>query len=350
MNSAPFALPQVEGVDPALLAQAWSQLDAKTKPPRSLGRLEDVAARYAALHGLRLPDTWRPCIVVMAADHGVASAGISAYPQVVTSQMLHNFANGGAAINALCRAADAELCVVNVGTLGDTPAGVLDRRVRAGSRNLLEENALSQAEVEQALQVGLELARELCARGVNLVGLGEMGIGNTTIAALLTAVFTGHPAAELVGRGTGIDDGALLRKQHVVQRALQLHQPDPKAPLEVLAQLGGLEIVALCGLTLGCAAQRVPVLLDGYITTAAALAAQALQPRVCDYLFASHRGAEPGHQVALKHLGLTPLIELDLRLGEGSGAALCLPLIKAASRIYSEMATFASAGVSTQQT
>jgi nicotinate-nucleotide--dimethylbenzimidazole phosphoribosyltransferase len=341
------ALPNVEPLDQERLARAWAELDQKTKPPRSLGRFEALIARYIAVRAEAISATWQPVVVVMASDHGVANSAVSAYPQAVTVQMLHNFARGGAAINALCRAAGAELVVVDVGTLGPTPAGVRDQRVRAGSRNFELEPALDQSEVRQAFEVGLALASELHARGTTLVALGEMGIGNTTVASALTAVFAGKDPSDVVGRGTGVSDEGLAKKCEVVARALRLHEPDRTRPWDVLAKVGGLEVIALAGLCVGSASLGLPVLLDGFITGSAALAAQALCPNVTDYLFAAHRSSEPGHDFALQQLGLEPLLSWDLRLGEGSGAALCLPMFKAAIHLWHEMATFASAGVST---
>jgi nicotinate-nucleotide--dimethylbenzimidazole phosphoribosyltransferase len=342
-----MTLPPIAPLDSELLERAWAELDQKTKPPRSLGKLEALAARYVALRGARISMPWQPVMVVMAADHGVTEAGVSAYPQTVTVQMLHNFARGGAAINALCRAADAELIVVDVGTLGPTPPGVRDQRVRAGSRNFAQHAALTVPEVERAFVVGQELASELHERGVTLVALGEMGIGNTTVATALTSVFTRRDVDDLVGRGTGIDDAGLARKRAVVRAALRLHEPDPASPWQTLACVGGLEVAALAGLCIGSAAHGLPVLLDGFITGSAALAAQAICPTVTDYLFAAHRSSEPGHDFALQKLGLDPLLSWELRLGEGSGAALCLPTFKAVIHLWHEMATFASAGVST---
>lgn len=344
-TSAP--LPEITPLDRQRLERAWAQLDQKTKPPRSLGRFEALIARYIAVRAEAISATWQPVVVVMAADHGVAAAGVSAYPQAVTVQMLHNFAHGGAAINALCRAANAELMVIDVGTLGPTPAGVRDERVRAGSRNFDVEPALELQEVYKAFDVGLRVASELHARGTTLVALGEMGIGNTTVASALTSVFTGHDPSEVVGRGTGISDASLAQKREVVARALRQHEPDRNKPWEVLAKVGGLEVIALAGVCIGAASLGLPVLLDGFITGSAALAAQALCPNVTDYLFAAHRSSEPGHDFALQQLGLEPLLSWDLRLGEGSGAALCLPMFKAAIHLWHEMATFASAGVST---
>ncbi len=337
-----LTLPTVSAPSSLALEQAWRVLDDKTKPARSLGRLEEVAARWAAL-GHAAP---RPTVVVAAADHGVAEEGVSAFPQAVTRQMLLNFARGGAAINALCNAAGANLVVIDVGTLGPTPAGVLDGKVREGSRNLAREAALTAAEVRAAVKRGCDLGLDLARQGVNIVGLGEMGIGNSTVAAVLTAAFTQNTPRSVVGRGTGIDDPTLARKVSVVERALALHTPDPSNPWRVLEQLGGLEVCALCGVAIGAASRGLAVLMDGFISSAAMLPAVALQPALAGYLFASHVSREPGHALVLRALGQRPMLDLELRLGEGSGAALSLPLFEAAHRVYSEMATFEGAEVS----
>lgn len=378
-------LPRVPLVNPQAIERLWQVLDAKTKPPRSLGRLEELAVRFGALRltpeqAVTLPISgrkpihlsYRAAVVVAAADHGVVDEGVSAFPQSVTEQMLLNFEAGGAAINALCKAAGAELIVVDVGTKRANPADnsliakelepattrvtvadmspVRELRVRAGSANMARECALSLDEVHQAINLGLNMAVELDRAGNTVVALGEMGIGNTTVASVLTAVFCGvtesAQIATLVGRGTGVDDAGLSRKRAAVERALKLHNPDPTQPWQVLTQVGGLEIIFLAGLAIGAAAHRMAVVLDGFIATSAGLVANALCPDVKQYLFASHQSVEPGHQLALKHLGLEAYLDLQLRLGEGSGAALALPLFAAATAIVNDMATFESAGVS----
>lgn len=377
-------LPRVPLVNPQAIERLWQVLDSKTKPPRSLGRLEELAVRFGALRltpeqavtlplSIRKPIrlNCRATVVIAAADHGVIDEGVSAYPQSVTEQMLLNFEAGGAAINALCKAAGAELVVVDVGTKRMNPAAnalglkeaepattrvaadmspVRDLRVRAGSANMARGPALELEEVQQAINLGLNMAVELDRCGNTVVALGEMGIGNTTVASVLTAVFCGvtepSEVARLVGRGTGVDDAGLLRKRAAVERTLALHEPDPTQPWKVLTQVGGLEVIFLAGLAIGAAAHRMAVVLDGFISTSAALVANALCPDVKQYLFASHRSVEPGHQLALAHLGLEPYLDLQLRLGEGSGAALVLPLFAAATAIVNDMATFDSAGVS----
>ncbi len=318
------------------LTAARAMLDAKAKPRGSLGRLEEVACRVAAIRGTTAPDPRPPAIVVCAADHGIAEEGVSAYPQAVTGHMLRAFASGGAAVCVLARRAGATLVVVDVGVREPVahPA-ILDRRVRPGTANAARGPAMTRADAERALAAGAELAD----RNASLVGLGEMGIANTTAAAALTAVLLDCDPAEVCGRGTGIDDAGMERKVAAVRRALAVNRPSAVDPLGVLAAVGGLEIAALAGLVLGCAARRTPVLVDGFITAAAALVATRLEPRSADALIAAHRSPEPGHGAILDALRLDPLLDLGMRLGEGSGAALALPVVTAASALLAEMAT-----------
>ncbi|MCI0342202.1 MAG: nicotinate-nucleotide--dimethylbenzimidazole phosphoribosyltransferase [Planctomycetales bacterium] len=334
--------------DPAIAAHTQALLNGKTKPRASLGRLEEVACRIAAIRGSPTPPLPEKAVVVMAADHGVAAEGVSAYPQEVTRQMLSNFASGGAAINVLARHAGARVVVVDMGTIEPPPSapGILSRRIGPGTRNLAREPAMSRAEALAALDVGIEIARELTGGGVTLLGIGDMGIGNTTSSSALAASWTGAPVEEVTGRGTGVGDEGWGRKVAVVRRALEVNRPHPWDPLDALAKLGGFEIAGLAGVVLGAAACRVPVVLDGFITGVAALAAVRLAPAAADALLASHRSVEPGHRIVLEALGLRPLLDLELRLGEGTGAALAMGLVDAALRILCEMATFDSAGVS----
>ncbi|MDX6601367.1 MAG: hypothetical protein QOF13_569 [Solirubrobacterales bacterium] len=332
--------------DAAAAAAARAALDAKTKPRGSLGRLEDLACRVAAIRGSAEPGRLRPAVVVCAADHGIAAEGVSAYPQEVTAQMLRTFAGGRAAVSVLAREADARLVVVDVGVrepLADP--SILDRRVRAGTANAAEGPAMTIAEAERAVSIGIELVDELVGEGVSLFALGEIGIANTTAASALTAALLRVGPGAVCGRGTGLDDDGLERKVATVWRALEANCVSPWDPLGALAGVGGLEIAALTGVVLGSAAQRTPVLLDGFITGAAALAAVCLGQRCAGALIAAHRSPEPGHSLILHALELEPLLELEMRLGEGSGAALALPLVAAAMAILSDMATFEDAGV-----
>ncbi len=336
--------------EPALAAakEVQSRLDQKTKPPGSLGRLEELACTLAEVHGTPDLDLPRKAIVVMAGDHGVAEEGVSAFPQEVTAQMVLNFARGGAAINVLARHAGAQMVVVDMGVKSPLPAHpeVRSMRIGPGTANFTRGPAMSRDEVLRALEAGNAIADELAASGVGLVGIGEMGIANTTSASALAVAFTGASPEEVTGRGTGIDDAGQRRKVEVIRRALQMNKPDPADAVGTLARLGGFEIAGLAGVVLGCAARRIPVLMDGFIATAAALAAVRIAPRASYALIASHRSVEAGHRHLLSALAKKPLFEFDLRLGEGTGAAMAMHLVDASIHILREMATFASAGVS----
>lgn len=340
------AIAAAAAADAAAAAAARRALDGKTKPRGSLGRLEELACRIAGIRASAAPGRLEPAVVVAAADHGVAVEAVSAYPQEVTAQMLGTFAGGGAAVCVLARQAGARLIVVDVGVREpiDHPA-VLDRRIRAGTANIAREPAMTRGEAEEALAAGIELADGLVDDGVGVIALGEMGIANTTAASALTAVLLDADPAAVCGRGTGIDDQRLSHKIAVVRRALGRTPVDPTDPVGAIAAVGGLEIAALAGVTLGAGARRTPVLVDGFITAAAALAATRLCPSCGDALIAAHRSPEPGHGAILAALGLEPLLDLRLRLGEGTGATLALPLIAAALAVLSEMATFDEAGV-----
>ena len=343
-------LQRIQPLNPEWLAKAQTRLDQLTKPRGSLGRLEELAAWYVAVREELLPTIKKKVVVIFAGDHGVVAEGVSAYPQEVTFQMVANFVQGGAGINVLSRHVGAEVQVVDIGVNHDFTGmpGLITRKVAPGTRNLAREAAMSREEAAAAIVCGIELAQENIAAGADVLATGEMGIGNTTPAAALAAAFSGRSAAEVTGRGTGVDDAGYLHKVEVIDRALALHQPDPKDPLGVLASLGGLEIGGLAGLILGAAAARRPVLVDGFIATAGALVATRLCPAVRDYLKAAHQSAEFGHQIMLADLGLRPLLNLEMRLGEGTGAALGMSLLEAGLKIYREMATFAEAGVSDQ--
>ncbi|MEK6764514.1 MAG: nicotinate-nucleotide--dimethylbenzimidazole phosphoribosyltransferase [Nitrospirota bacterium] len=343
---------RIQPTDLRFLAQAQARLDRLTKPIGSLGRLEELAARYVMITGEMNPKVPRGAVYTFAADHGVTVEGVSAYPSAVTPQMVLNFLRGGAGVNVLARHVGIEVRVVDIGVAFDfeSAPGLIQRKVMPGTKNLMVESAMSLAQAEQALHVGIELATEAAQEGVGLIGTGEMGIGNTTASSAIAAVMTGRPVAEVTGRGTGIDDAGHAHKIDVIQRALAFHRLDSADAMEVLAKVGGLEIGGLAGLMLGAAAARIPVVLDGFIAGAAALIAVGLQPRCKDYLIASHQSVERGHRAILDHLGLKPLLDLDLRLGEGTGACLGMSLVFAAIKILAEMATFDEAGVSERRT
>jgi nicotinate-nucleotide--dimethylbenzimidazole phosphoribosyltransferase len=336
----------VERRDDNAARVAQQKLDSKTKPPGSLGELERLAVMLAAARGSADPGPLRAAVVVAAADHGVADEGVSAYPQRVTRQMLGNFAAGGAAVSVLARAAGASLIVVDAGVAGaGSQEDVRSLRLGDGTSNLARGAAMSREDALAGVLAGSELARELAAEGFGLLALGEMGIGNTTTAsALCSALLPAAPCA-VCGRGTGIDDATLARKRAIVARALEVNRPDPRDPVGVLARLGGFELAVLVGLCLGGAARRLVLLLDGFVTGAAALVAARLARGAVDFMIAAHRSPEPGHDLVLSDLGLRPLLDLGLRLGEGSGAALALPLVHAARALLVEMATFESAGI-----
>jgi len=341
-------LPPIPPLNRDSEAAARARQDTLTKPPGSLGRLESLAAQLAAITGQPIPTVARKAVIVMAGDHGVAASGVSAYPSAVTPQMVLNFVRGGAAVNVLARHAGARVVVVDVGVAADFDAhpGLLKRKIALGTQNLILGPAMTRAQAEAALQVGLDTVATEIDQGLDLVATGDMGIGNTTPSAAIVAAITGAPVAQVTGRGTGVDDAGLARKVAAIEQALSVNQPDPADALDVLTKVGGLEIAGLAGVMLGAAARRVPVVVDGFISGAAALIAAGLAPAVTGYLIPAHRSVEIGHRVLLAHLGLEPLFDLDLRLGEGTGAVLAFHLIEAAARLHAEMATFAEAGVS----
>jgi nicotinate-nucleotide--dimethylbenzimidazole phosphoribosyltransferase len=342
-------LAAVRPADAGAISQARERQERLTKPSGSLGALEDLSVRLAGLAGECPPPPPEPGVVaVFAADHGVHAQGVTPWPQEVTAQMVANFLAGGAVVNAIAAQAGAEVCVVDVGVAADLPPapGLLPRKVRPGTADMTAGPAMSLDEARRAAEAGIETARDLVAAGNRCLVTGDMGIANTTASAALIAVFTGAQAQEVTGRGTGIDDETWERKVSAVRRALARHQPDPAEPLAALAAVGGLEHAALAGFMLGGAALRVPVVLDGVIACAAALVARALAPDVVDCLIAGHMSTEPGARRALTALGLRPLLDLDMRLGEGSGAVLALPIVAAAARVLRDVATFDSAGVS----
>jgi nicotinate-nucleotide--dimethylbenzimidazole phosphoribosyltransferase len=340
----------VPPADEAIRSAALRRLDTLTKPRGALGTLEPLAAQVCAVQRTVQPAVVHPVAVVFAADHGVADRGVSAYPRAVTEQMVRNFLRGGAAISVLARRFGYRLWIADVGVATDTSAaalpGVLYRRIAAGTRNLAREAAMSVAQARAALEAGLEVARGAVSSGATLIGIGEMGIANSTSAAALLAAFTRIRPARMAGRGTGVDDAGMQRKVAVIERALKLHRAALKDPLATLAALGGFEIAAMAGVCLAGAALNVPVVVDGYIATAAAVAAERLNPGLFAHLFFGHRSSEGGHALVLAKLGVRPIVDLGMRLGEGTGAALAMSVIEAALMLFHEMATFESAGVS----
>lgn len=339
---------RVEPTDAAAAEKAQQRLDRLTKPQGSLGRLE-VLARWLASVTRTFPlSIERPVVFTFAGDHGVAVEGVSAYPQEVTAQMVLNFLAGGAAINVLARQAGADVVVADFGVVGDfaPTLGLIDAKIARGTANMAEGPAMSREQAIRAINEGARIALASKERGAGLFALGEMGIGNSTAASALTAALTGASPEEATGRGTGVDADGLKKKIEVVRRALVVNRIDPADPISILAQVGGFEIAGLVGVVLAGAATRTPVVVDGFIASAAALVACRIAPGAAHYLSASHMSVERGHQRLLRELGLTVLFDFGMRLGEGTGAALAIPMLRASCAVYNEMATFPQAGVS----
>jgi nicotinate-nucleotide--dimethylbenzimidazole phosphoribosyltransferase len=348
MNIIDATIADIRPLDEQACADARARQDHMTKPRGSLGVLEDVSIRLAGLARecpVALPEP--VAVAVFAADHGVHAQGVTPWPQEVTAQMVQNFLAGGAVVNAFAAQVGADVTVVDIGVASElepTP-GLLIRKVAPGTADMTQQPAMTADQARQAIETGIEVAGDLIGSGSRCLVTGDMGIANTTASAALIACFTGRGPADVTGRGTGIDDAMLKRKVEVISRALAVHQPDPRDPQGVLAAVGGFEHGALAGFILGAAARRVPVVLDGVISGAAALVAVALAPDAIGACFAGHRSVEPGHTAALDHLGLRPLVDLELRLGEGTGALLAVPIVQSAARALHDVATFDSAGV-----
>ena len=338
----------VKPLDEAAMAQAQARQELLTKPRGSLGRLEELSVKLAGIQGNPRPQIRHKVVITMAADHGVVSEGVTAYPQPVTAQMVANFLSGGAAVNVIARGVGARVVVVDMGVAAELKPspGLLSHKVAWGTRNMAVGPAMTEAQAVAAIESGMRVVMAEVARGLDIVGTGDMGIGNTTASSAICAVMTKRAVAEVTGGGTGLDDRRLSHKIEVINRALAVNRPDPARPLDVLAKVGGFEIGGLCGVMLAAAAHRVPVVIDGFISGAAALLATALAPKLKDFLIASHVSAETGNQPLLDYLGLKPLLDLKMRLGEGTGAALGIFLAETAARVLNEMATFTEAGVS----
>lgn len=338
----------IRPVDRDLMTRASLKQDSLTKPRGSLGKLEDLSVRLAGIYRTLSPSIHKKVVFTMAADHGVTEEGVSAYPSEVTRQMVLNFAGGGAAINVLAKCASAEVRVVDMGVDSDVawPDCILSRKVARGTKNMCKGPAMSTEEAAQSVLTGAELAAQAAAEGTNAIAVGDMGIGNTTAASAITAALTGRSAQSVTGRGTGVDDAALFTKIRAIEKAIEVNAPDSADGLDVLSKIGGFEIGGIAGVILGAASQGVPVFIDGFVSSSAALVADAIAPACKDYIIASHLSVEPGHSVVLEHLGLEPLLDLRMRLGEGTGAALAFSIADAACRIMNDMATFEGAGVS----
>jgi nicotinate-nucleotide--dimethylbenzimidazole phosphoribosyltransferase len=351
MSNLNKIIESIKPIDRSLEPAIRAHLDQLTKPPKSLGRLEDFAAQYCLITNTITPILGRKRIFTFAGDHGVAEEGVSAYPKEVTPQMVRNMLAGGAAVNVLANQSGAEVAVIDIGVddpLTDAPH-LIRRKVKSGTANISKGAAMTLAEATQAIEVGIELARAAVQEGVTLLGTGEMGIANTTPSSALFAALLPCPVEDITGRGTGIDDTGLIKKIEVIKRALKVNQDRVTDPLCTLAALGGLEIAGICGLCLGAASARVPVVVDGFISSAGALAACRLCPPVRDFLFFSHLSEEAGHATFLRIFNVEPILDLKMRLGEGTGAVLAMTIIEAAVKIYNEMATFGSAGVSDKE-
>jgi nicotinate-nucleotide--dimethylbenzimidazole phosphoribosyltransferase len=342
MTALPKLLDRIGPPDDAAGREVRELLDRLTKPPGSLGRLEELAWRLAEITGQCPPRLRRPVIFTLAADHGVAAAGVSAYPQIVTAQMVENFLRGGAAVNVLARQVGADVVVADLGVAGPVAShpGLRSIKIAPGTHNMTEGPAMTRDQAVAAIEVGIALVEIERASGLDLAGIGEMGIGNTTAASAMTAVLTGADVEAVTGAGTGVDADGRRRKVHAIRRALEVNQPDTADAIDVLAKVGGFEIAGLVGVTLAAAAHRVPVVIDGFIASVAALAAARIKPEARFALLASHRSAEPGHRHVLDALGLAPYLDLGMRLGEGTGAALCIGLARSAIALLTDMATF----------
>jgi nicotinate-nucleotide--dimethylbenzimidazole phosphoribosyltransferase len=339
------AIPEI---DEQWYAVAQKRLDNLTKPPGSLGRLEEFARRLVAITGNKTPILDKKVVFTFAGDHGITEEGVSAYPKEVTQQMVLNFVRGGAGINVLARHAGAEVVVVDIGVDYDFGEieGVMHMKAVRGTRNFTRGPAMTREEAVRCLETGITLAEGYAKKGYKIFGTGDMGIGNTTPSSAIAAVLTGRDVASVTGKGTGISDDSFEQKIRIIEKGIAVNAPDPKDPIDVLAKIGGAEIGGIAGLILGAAALRIPVVIDGLISTAGALIAYSIEPKTRHYMFAAHNSVEIGHRAMLDKIGLKPILDLNLRLGEGTGAALAMLIIEAGLKIYREMATFGEAGVS----
>ncbi len=332
--------------------QAQERLDNLTKPQGSLGRLEEFAKQLVAISENAMPDLDKKVVFTFAGDHGVAEEGVSAFPKEVTPQMVLNFIHGGAGINVLARHAGADVVVVDIGVdydFGDLKKdGFVSDKIISGTKNMRKGPAMTREETEKCINVGIELANEYAKKGYKIFGTGEMGIANTTPSSAITSVITGKSVEDITGRGTGINDDVLNNKVQVIKDSISVNNPDPSDPIDVLSKLGGAEIAGITGIVIGAAANKIPVVIDGFISTVGALIAYLIEPKTRDYMFAAHMSREIGHKSILEKIGLRPIFDLDMRLGEGSGAALAMLVIEAGLNIYKEMATFAEAEVAEQ--
>lgn len=341
---------KINSINGKFIEQAQQRLDNLTKPQGSLGRLEEFAKKLIAITENPMPELDKKAIFTFAGDHGVAEEGVSAFPKEVTRQMVFNFLNGGAGINVLARHAGTEVVVIDIGVdyEFENTKNLISKKIVRGTKNMRKGPAMTKDEAIKCINAGLELANEYAGRGYKIFGTGDMGIANTTPSSAIAAVFTGKPVEAVTGRGTGITDTSWKNKVQVIKDAIFINKPDHSDPVDVLSKVGGAEIGGIAGLVLGAAANRIPVVIDGFISTAGALIAYAIEPKTRDYMFAAHNSQEIGHKAMLEKIGLKPILDLDLRLGEGTGAALAIMIIEAGLKIYKEMATFEEAAVATK--
>jgi len=341
-------LDKITPVSSKRLKQAQGHMDSLTKPPGSLGRLEEWGSRYAAIKGIPFSKVEKKCIYLFAGDHGVVEENVSAYPQEVTAQMVINFLNGGAAINVLAQHMKTEVVVIDMGVNHDFNEipGLVHKKIAMGTGNMRRGPCMTRKQTENAIDVGLELAEAAKRQKVDIMGTGDMGIGNTSPSSAILSVMSGEPPGKTTGRGTGIDDRSWEHKVSVIEEAIHVNRPDPGDPIDVLAKVGGFEIAGIVGLILGAASNPTPIVIDGVISVAAAVIAGQLNKNIKDYLFTSHKSLEPGCETGFRLLQQRPLLDLGMRLGEGTGAVIAMNLLEAGTKIYSEMATFENAGVS----
>ncbi|UOQ94718.1 nicotinate-nucleotide--dimethylbenzimidazole phosphoribosyltransferase [Halobacillus shinanisalinarum] len=341
-----FSIPELD-VDAGVRVKSY--VDSLTVPHGSLGRLEELIIELAEITGSSFPEVSRPGVIVFAADHGVTAEGVSAYPKEVTEQMVRNFLNDGAAINVLSRSIDAYFNIVDIGIDSDiTLEGLTVKKVRRGTGNFAKENAMTRTEVIEALEIGYEQGLKMIERGAKCLILGEMGIGNTSASSAIISVVSGEPIDTLVGSGTGLTKERVIHKRNIIEKAILDRKPDPNDPIDLLSKVGGLEIAGMAGAMLAAASDRTPILVDGFISTTAAVVAKLISPRVVDYMFVGHESIEPGHKKAIELIGKQPLINMRMGVGEGTGAAVAFPILKSATLLLKEMATFESAGVSSK--
>lgn len=338
---------KIGALDEHVISAARARQDILTKPAGSLGTLEDISTKVAGITGNAMPEMKDKLIITMAGDHGVTDDGVSAYPKAVTAQMVYNFLNDGAAINVLARHAGARVVIVDMGVAVDfTHERLVSKKIAYGTANMAKGPAMTYEDAVRSIEAGIEVFESEAKKGVDIVGVGDMGIGNTTSSSAIVAVITGEAVKKVTGRGTGIDDAGLEKKIAVIEEAIRVNKPNNKDAIEVLAKVGGFEIGGMVGVILAAASHSVPVVIDGFISGTAALVAYGIAPAVKDYMIAAHRSVEKGHSVTLDYIGLKPLLDLDMRLGEGTGAALGISIVDAACKILGEMATFEDAGVS----